>query len=154
MAAIATLNTKSRIFRDREEIVIKIAATAPGSNSTYDALLPPGFYRLAVTIKEAVTGTTTDLTMQRLISPQAGGTPVVGGANLSTYISSATGGAILAIVSIDGATNQIFQILAATDINVTPTPIAVDAGIRFTLVNGTAVAGEVMELTLIATRIG
>ena len=151
MGAIATLKTKSRHFRDKEVIIVNIAATAPAANSTYDVVLPAGHYYLALAVKEAVTGTTTDATIARLIVPQAGGTSVLAGVNLNFYQAT---GAILTTLAIDTLTQDIVQITPNADFAASPHPVAISSGLRVTLVKGTAVAGEVMELTLIATRVG
>jgi hypothetical protein len=57
-------------------------------------------------------------------------------------------------LSIDGSGVDIFQFTQSSSVNSAALPIGIRGGIRMTLVNGTAVAGEVMEITLIATRVG
>jgi len=152
MAAIATLNTAKKMRSDgREQYIVNVVAVAPGSNSTFDVVLPTGHYFLSLAIKEAVTGTTTDATIQRLIKPQDASASVVSTVDLPFYLST---GVILTTLAIDTITNDIVQILPSSDLLNAGVPVALSGGLRVTLVNGTAVAAETMELTLIATQVG
>ncbi len=149
--------SKSNLYRPECLSLPLISVAVGGTTSNVDvstATLPPGMWKMGLALSANVTGTTTDIELFQFLDASQS---VVAPTALGLMEPDATEGLVLfPLVGGGSAEGQMFQVLGTIIITGTAMPAMIDIpvpyGLRLTVTNGTAVAGEKLEVTLIAQR--
>ena len=131
-------------------IVKRVISVVASGNTNYTVDLPAGSYDLAIAVKSSVTGTTTSVALAVFVDSAQ---TTVGRVDISLAEPNDT--APIAVLALGaGAEGSYAQAVTASSAAgpVAMTPIPIPHGVRLRVLDGTSVAGELLELELIATR--
>ena len=132
-----------------EAIVRRIASTVPAATTTYTVDLPAGIYRIALSFKSSVTGTTTLVTARPFVDAERS---QINGVDYRMYEpdDSAVVAALIAPAGAAGRYANLVSDAAEGDSHI----FVVPHGIQLTITKGGAVTAETFELDICATRVG
>lgn len=130
---------------------IKVPVTVvPAANATYDVSLPDGHYWMALAVKSDLTGTTTTIAV----------TPFVDQArsqisNLAYRLYEADDTVAIAVLTMpaNAAGRMAVCVPTVAGAENFTSPVYVAGGVRVSVVKGGATTGELLQVTLIATRV-
>ena len=148
---MATQYTKP-YANDEKRVFVKtiMRTTTTTTPVTYGVDLPPGHYRLLLTVNSSVTGTTTKIGNAKMyVNPEQ--TVVATTPLYANLLNSGTLGTINITLSAGTAFGQVANLVANSGVNM-GIPVNVPHGLRFTYVKGTANTGEKMIVKLIAHK--